>query len=315
MTDDAIDVVCPQCSFEFQLPVGQVLTPLIDAEIDRQVHAQRQQLMEETRATAARESDERNQTAIAMRDKMIADMRVQIDDLRLRVDAGSQQMRGEVQELALEKLLNAAFPRDRILAVPKGQSGGDALHEVVGLNGFLAGAILWESKNTRTWSDEWLGKSKQDMRAANATMCVIATAVLPKGVEIFDCVDGVYVTSLRCVLPLAQILRQVLIEIALIRARAKDGDGVAAKLLSYVTGQKFRNRIMAVMEGCVALQGDLSADKRATARRWARTQQHIDAVVQSMGGMFGELQGLLGQSLPEVAGLTEEEADSARRAS
>jgi len=302
MTDDAIDVTCPRCKFEFQLPIEQAITPLIDAEIDRQVDAQRQQIIDETRAATAKDSDDRNRIAISMRDKMIADMRTEIDDLRRRIDTGSQQMQGEVTELRLEAILRNTFPKDRIRPIPKGHTGGDALQEVLGKNGSPVGVILWECKQTRSWARQWLDKARLDMRAAQATLCVIATATMPPDVEIMDYLDGVYVVSFRHFLPLAQILRRVLIEIAAVRATSQQGAAVAEKLLGYITGQEFRHRLMSVMEACVALQNDLSADKRATTRRWARNQQHIDAVIQSTGGMFGDLQGLLGgDSLPELA--------------
>jgi len=316
MKDDAIDVVCPKCSFEFQLPLGSALTPLMDAEIDRRLSAQRQQIVEETRAVASKDSDDRNHVAIAMRDKMIADMRLEIDELRRRIDRGSQQMQGEIQELTLEAMLRTAFPRDRIVPVPKGQSGGDAIHEVLGLSGSPVGAILWECKQTKTWSNEWLRKTKQDMRTVAAALCVIATSTMPKDLEVFGHLDGVYVVEFRHVLPLAQILRRVLIEIAAIRATTKQGAAATEKLLSYITGQQFRNRMVSVMEACVALQNDLDADKRATARRWARSQQHVDAVIQSMGGVFGDLQVLLGDSMPELAGFAgASEPDCGRQAS
>jgi hypothetical protein len=304
MLATSIDVTCPKCRHKFQLPLGKALTPLIDGEIKRRLDEQRDEVIRKTREAAAKDSDERNQTAIAMRDKMIGDMRVQIDELRRKVDLGSQQMQGEIQELALEARLKTAFPADRISPVEKGRLGADAIHEVTGTNGTPAGAILWESKCTKKWSDEWLPKVKQDMRAANATLCVIATATLPKGVEVFDRIDGVFVVSFRCVVPLAQVLRQVLIDIALIRATTKQDDGTAEQLLSYVTGEQFFHRLSAVLEGCIALQGDLDADKRATSRRWARNQKHIDAVAQNMGAMFGDLQGLLGGTLRKLPGLT-----------
>ncbi len=316
MIEPRVDVKCPECGAHFLLSIGEALAPVVDIEIERRLGIERQKIVDRTREAVAKESDERNQLAIAMKDKLIADMRVQIDELRRKADTGSQQAQGEVQELALEKMLKNAFPGDRIVPVQKGYSGGDTIHEVIGLNGMLAGAILWESKNTKTWSNEWLNKIKQDMRGAKAALCVIVTATLPKGVETFDRIEGVFVVSLRCILPLAQVLRQVLIDIATIRAATKQGDGATEKLFSYITGQQFLNRITAVMEGGMALQSDLAADKRATARRWARQQQHIDAVIQNMGGMFGELQGLLGETLPGGAGLMlEGDADSARRAS
>lgn len=154
------------------------------------------------------------------------------------------------------------------------------------------------------------------MRAANAALCVIATVTLPKGVEVFARIDGVFVVSFRCVLPLAQVLRQVLIDISLIRAATKQNALASERLFTYVTGDQFFHRLSAVLEGCIALQGDLDADKRATSRRWARNEKHIDAVVQNMGAMFGDLQGLLGGRLRTLPGLTLEGGDSnLRRAS
>jgi len=316
MVATSVDVVCPKCRHKFQLPLGDAVMPLIDAEIDLRWAEQRKEITKKARDAAAKDSDERNQTAIAMRDKMIADMRVQLDELRRKVDLGSQQVQGEVQELALENALRTAFPADRIAPVEKGRSGADAIHEVRGLNGAVAGAILWESKNTRTWSNEWLSKVKQDMRATNAILCVIVTATLPKGMEVFGRIDGVFVVSFRCVLPLAQILRQMILDIAVIRAMSKHDGETAEKLLSYVTGEQFFHRLSAVLEACIALQSDLDADKRATSRRWARNQKHIDALVQGMGGMFGDLQGLLGGRLRKLPGLAlNGDADTTQQAS
>lgn len=221
-----------------------------------------------------------------------------------------------MRQLALEARLKTAFPTDRVSPVEKGRPGADALHEVMGTNGTPAGAILWECKQTKEWSNGWLAKVKHDMRAANATLCVIATATLPKGVENFALIDRVFVVAFRSVLPLAHLLRQVLIDIALIRASAKHDDDTAKKLFSYVTGEQFFHRLSAVLEGCIALQSDLDADKRATSRRWARNQKDIDAVVKNIGATFGDLQGLLGGTLRKLPGLTlGGDADAGQRAS
>ncbi|HVR23925.1 MAG TPA: DUF2130 domain-containing protein [Candidatus Polarisedimenticolia bacterium] len=296
-----VDVVCPKCRHKFQLPLGEALTPLIDGEIQRRLDEQMQDIIQKTRETAAKDSDQRNQTAVSMRDRVIADMRQQIDELRRKADVGSQQLQGATLELALETTLKTAFPTDRVTAV---HTGGDAIHEVVGLSGTPVGLILWEFKNTKSWSREWLSVAKRDMRAQNAVLCVIATATLPKGVELFDRIDGVFVVSVRCVVPLAQVLRQLLMDIAAIRASVKQADGVAELLHAYMIGQQFHERISAILEGCMALQGDLDTDKRATSRRWARSQKHIDMVAQNMGAMFGDLQGLLGGTLRKLPGLT-----------
>src|SRR5690348_11707846 len=99
MLATSVDVVCPKCRHKFQLPLDKEFTPVIDQEVERRMESQRDEIIKKTRETAAKVSDERNHTAIAMRDKMIGDMRAQIDELRRKVDLGSQQVQGEVQEL------------------------------------------------------------------------------------------------------------------------------------------------------------------------------------------------------------------------
>jgi hypothetical protein len=130
------------------------------------------------------------------------------------VDQGSQQLQGEVQELELEAMLRAAFPADLINAVPKGRNGGDVIHKVLGPNGLQSGIILWESKRTKSWGSDWLSKNRDDQRIAGAHVGVIISTVLPKGVDTFDRVEGVWVATMRCALPLATALRHALIDVA-----------------------------------------------------------------------------------------------------
>jgi hypothetical protein len=69
---------------------------------------------------------------------------------------------------------------------------------VNGPQGQLCGTILWESKRTKNWSDSWLPKLRDDQRAAKAEVALIVSQALPKGVEAFDFIDGVWVTESRC---------------------------------------------------------------------------------------------------------------------
>lgn len=317
MKDAEINVQCPKCSFKFQIPVGTTMSPLIDTEVARRVEETTKELLDAARQGAQKESDERNHLVIAARDKIIADMRAQTDDLRRKADASTQIIAGEVRELELEGLLKAAFGADRIRPVRKGVAGGDVLHEVIGPNQVPAGIILWESKACKSWSNDWISKIKRDTRDANAAMSVIATAAMPKDVELFERIDGVYVVSVRCVLPLARILRQLLIDLSTIRAAASVGDGRAEKLLDYMASRKFGNRVLAIMEASTALQADLDSEKRSTARRWARMQLHIDAVAVEIDSMYGDLQVLVGDALPARTSplALDAGAESRRRAS
>ena len=122
----------------------------------------------EARALARREAEEGLKLKVMEKDQTIASMQQKIEELKQRAEQGSQQLQGEVQELELESLLRLKFPFDLVEPVPKGEYGGDALQTVVSNGGTPCGAILWECKRTRNWSDGWLAKLREDQRCAKA---------------------------------------------------------------------------------------------------------------------------------------------------
>jgi len=81
-------------------------------------------------------------------------------------------------------------------------------HIVLDARGRKSGAILWECKNARNWSDGWIAKLKQDQRSLHAEIAVLVSATLPKGCTRFALIDGVLVTDFASVAGLAAVLRQ-----------------------------------------------------------------------------------------------------------
>lgn len=132
---------------------------------------------------------------VAEKEEHIAGMQRRIEELKRRAEQGSQQLQGEVLELELESLIAARFPVDIIDPVAKGEFGGDVLQRVVGPAGQPCGAILWESKRTKSWSQGWLPKLRADQRAAKAEVALMISETLPPGVETFDLIDGIYVAN------------------------------------------------------------------------------------------------------------------------
>lgn len=222
---------------------------------------------------------------------------------KTEAEQGSQQLQGEVQELHLESILRAKFPRDNIEPVPKGEYGGDILHRVLGPTGQVCGTILWESKRTKNWSDGWLSKLREDQRAAKAEIAVIVSQALPKNVEIFDLTDGVWITEPRCLVPIAVALRQSLLELAAAR-QATDGQQTKMEMVyQYLTGPRFRHRVEAIVEKFSDMQADLDKERKMMTRLWAKREEQIRGVVESTAGMYGDLQGIAGKTLQEIEGL------------
>ena len=108
-------------------------------------------------------------------------MRRQIEDLKRKAEQGSQQLQGEAGEDELETMLRDGIPVRRHRPVPQGIRGADIHQVVVDARGAGCGAILWECKNAKNWSDGWIAKLKDDQRTLRADVAVLVTASLPKG--------------------------------------------------------------------------------------------------------------------------------------
>ncbi len=272
-------------------------------EIDLTVEKRVQEGLNATREQARKEAEEQMKLKVMEKEQTITSMQKQIEELKRKAEQGSQQLQGEVQELALEDLLRSKFPFDTIEPVPKGEFGGDIVQRVIGANGQHSGTILWESKRTKNWSDTWLPKLREDQRTAKAEIAVIVSQALPKDVETFETIDGVWVTHPRAVLPVAAILRQSLIEVALAR-QANEGQQTKTEMIyQYLTGPRFRQRVEAIVEAFSTMQGDLDKERKAIMKQWAKREEQINRVMQATVGMYGDLQGIAGKTLQEIEGL------------
>jgi len=272
-------------------------------ELELTIETRVQEGLAVTREQAKKEAEESLKLKVMEAEQTIASMQKQIEDLKRKAEQGSQQLQGEVQELELEGLLRAKFPRDTIEPVPKGEYGGDALQRVVGSSGQPCGTIIWESKRTKNWSDGWLAKLREDQRAAKAEIAVIVSHSLPKEVETFGVVENVWVTHPKTVLPLAYTLRHTLIEVASARQTSEGQQTKTEMIYQYLTGPRFRHRVEAIVEAFSTMQEDLDKERKAIIKQWAKREEQIDRVMQATAGMYGDLQGIAGKTIQEIEGL------------
>ena len=269
-------------------------------ELDLTVEKKVQESLTVVRDKAKQEAEDGLKLKVLEKEEQIASMQRQIEELKRRAEQGSQQLQGEVLELELESLLRAKFPRDTIEPVAKGEFGGDVLQSVIGPVGQHCGSILWESKRTKNWSDGWLPKLRNDQRAAKADIALIVSDALPKGVEAFDLIEGVWVTATRLAIPIAVALRQSLIELSAAR-QVNEGQQTKMEIVyQYLTGPRFRHRIEAIVEKFSDMQADLDKERKTMTRSWAKREAQIRGVIESTVGMYGDLQGIAGRALPEI---------------
>lgn len=273
-------------------------------ELDLTVEKKIQEGLSNARDQAKKEVEDVLKLKVSEKEQVIAGMQKQIEELKRRAEQGSQQLQGEVQELELESLLKAKFPVDIIEPVAKGEFGGDAIQTISGPLGSPSGKILWESKRTKNWSDGWLVKLREDQRAAKAECAVIVSQVLPKGVDDFAPIDGVWVVHPRSAISLALALRHGLIEVSLARQASAGQETKMELVYQYLTGPRFRLRIEAIVEAFSSMKEDLIKEKKVIQAQWAKREIQIERVMQSTVGMYGDLQGIAGKSLQEIEGLS-----------
>src|SRR3989337_2565179 len=187
--------------------------------------------------------------------------------------------------------------------VPKGEYGGVILQRVSNISRPSCRAILWESKRTKSWSDAWLAKLREDQRAAKAEIAIIVSQVLPKEVETFGFWEGVWLAHPKVALPVAVSLRQTLIEVASARQASEGQQTKMQMVYQYLTGPRFRQRVQAIVEAFSSMQEDLDKEKKAIMKQWAKREEQIERVMQGTVGMYGDLQGIAGKTLQEIQGL------------
>ncbi len=273
-------------------------------ELDLTIEKRVQSSVNEVREKAKREAEEGLKLKLAEKEEQMASMQRKIEELKQKAEQGSQQLQGEVLELILEEMLRTKFPFDAIESVGKGEFGGDCLQRVNGTMGQGCGSILWELKRTKHWSDGWLSKLRDDQRTAKAEISILISYSLPKEIETFGQIDGVWIAAPQYTVPLAIALRQSLIEISNAR-KSQEGQQTKMELVyDYLTGPRFKHRIEAIVEKFTDMQLDLDREKKSMTRQWAKRQTQIEGVIESTVGMYGDLQGIAGRAIQEIEGLS-----------
>lgn len=288
-----------------------------ELDLARQAAELKQQKQEmdlelERRLAAARAEDEKRlreligqeqSLKLAERDKQIEDLRRVIDDLQRKSQQGSQELQGEVLELDIQAVLERQFPHDLIRPVPKGMTGADLLQDVRDSALTVCGQIIWEVKNTKHWQPTWLDKLKADQRQAGAALAILVSATLPEGMRGFGQINGVWVSDLAHYPMLAVALRDQLQQVAFARAAGQGKNEKMELLYQYLAGDDFRHKVEAIVEAFTALRDQLDKERRAMHRQWAEREKQIERVILSTTGMYGALQGIIGQGLAAIPAL------------
>lgn len=266
-----------------------------ELEMKKQLREGEEKTREEERKKAAEEYGLKDKE----KDKKLQDALKQIEEMKIKMQQGSQQTQGEVLELELEKALRNEFPSDLISEVKKGIRGADIIQTIVDKKGRQCGLILWEAKNAQ-WNDAWINKLREDQREAKAQLAVLVLAKPATDLDYYTYKDGIWIAVHKAAIPLAKVLRFLLIRLQYEKLANIGKNEKMEILYQYIRGTEFVHRIEAIMDAFTNLQEDIEKEKRWFNIKWARQEKELRKILDNTHGMYGELQAVTGRQLQSI---------------
>lgn len=262
-------------------------------QIEKQL-LERQREIEDKARAKERESFELEKIKLL---KQIDDNKKLAEEMKRKAEQGSMQMQGEVQELALEELLSKTYPFDKIQEVPKGIRGADSIQVVVNPMQQECGSIVYESKRTKNFANDWIDKLKQDQITCKADLAVLVTETMPSDMDRFGERDGVWICGFNEVKSLSFVLREMLIKTQYVKASQENKGDKMELLYTYLTSNEFVQNIKRIVENYDGMIDQLNSEKKAMYKIWASREKQIWVVQENISALFGSIKGIAGKEL------------------
>jgi hypothetical protein len=269
----------------------------LEIELQRKLNTERESLKVQIQKEEAERlsiKEQEHTLKVKELEKKLEDQQKLAEEMRRKADQGSMQMQGEVQELLLEELLKSCFPFDQISEVGKGVRGADCIQTVRNNLGQEAGKIIYESKRTTAFSQEWIEKLKADMRSQGADIAVIVTQTFPKDMDRFGEKDGVYICSFQEVKSVALLLRNAILKIYDTKKNQVNKGDKMSLLYDYLTGNEFGEQWKAVGEGFRQMRQSIQRERDAMEKLWKSREKQLEKVLLNAMHIKGSIEGIAG---------------------
>ncbi len=275
------------------------LTSTIRLQAQQEMHAR----LREEKEKIAKTIEEATELKLREKEEQIQQIKRQLDEMKRKAEQGSQQLQGEVMELAIETWLRDQYPLDTVEEIKKGARGADCL-QIVNTREFQnCGTIYYESKRTKEFQPNWIEKFKTDIREKGADIGVLVTNTLPKGMHRMGQKEGIWICTYEEFKALSAILREQIIQVSRALRSQENRSDKMGLLYDYLTGNEFRMQIEAIVEGFTQMQLDLQKEKNAMARIWKQREKQIMKVLENTTGMYGSIRGIAGNAIGEISAL------------
>ena len=241
--------------------------------------------------------EESQELKFATLNKQLDDQKKLTEEMKRKQEQGSMQMQGEVMEIALEEFLQTQFRFDEVEEVLKGTNGADVLQTVKNERLQNCGKIIYETKRTKNFDQKWIDKMKQDQLNAKADIAVLVTETLPKNVEKFDAINGIWICSYQEVKSLVVVLRQILIETQKVKIANENRGDKMEILYQYFTSGEFSQKTKRILEIYDGMLQQLEQEKKVTQKLWAKREKDIQTMKENLSIVSGDIAGITGKEV------------------
>jgi len=269
----------------------------LELSIQKQLLAKQKEIEEKARVKE-RESFELEKRQLQ---KQIEDNRKLAEEMKRKAEQGSMQLQGEVQELALEELLAKNYPFDQIEEVPKGVRGADCIQTVMNRAQQVCGSIVYESKRTKNFANDWIEKLKQDQIQCKADIAIIVTETFPSDMDRFGEKNGVWICGFHEVKSVSLVLREMLLKTHAVKSAEENKGDKMELLYNYLTGNEFVQNVKRIVENYDNMLTLLNKEKKAMHKLWAEREKQIWVVQENIGSLFGSIKGIAGNALDNAS--------------
>ncbi len=275
----------------------------LELSVQRKMQEEREKIATELRRMEEQRSADKeteHQMRVRELEKQVADQKKLAEEMQRKMEQGSMQLQGEVQELALEKLLQEAFPFDLVAPVGKGVRGADCTLTVRNPLGVECGTIIFESKRTKNFETDWIDKLKSDMRQQSAHVAVLVTKVMPRDMNCFGDRNGIWICNFSEVKALTQVLRDGIIRVfQAARTHQNKGDKMQF-LYDYLTGTEFSEQWKAIREGFSSMKMSIQRERETMEKLWKAREKQLEKVLLNAAHIKGSIEGIAGQDSIEM---------------
>ena len=275
----------------------------LEITLQKKLQAERTVLSEQIQKQEQEKSsikDTQFQLKLRELEKQLDEQKKLAEEMRRKAEQSSMQRQGEVQELLLEEILKENFPFDLIEEVGKGVEGADCIQIVRNHSGRECGKIIYESKRTKAWQNNWIDKLKSDMRSRGADIAILVTQTFPKDMERFGEKDGVWICNFAEAASVAALIRNGIIKVYEIQ-RSEENKGDKMQLLyNYLTGVEFRGQVEAIAEGFLAMKNSITRERMQMEKMWKEREKQLEKVLISTSALYGSVKGIAGASVGDI---------------